>query len=68
MHVFTGKTVSIVHYGDFRGPAVLRRVPDGAEFPVAAEDLLAFAAEYVRMKRIGKIEQATTDELLLGGK
>lgn len=75
MHTFKGKSCTIVHHGDYTGDIEIRegQVEDVAaedegrpRVTVAAEDIAAFVAEYVRLNRIEEIEQMEPDDVLLG--
>lgn len=65
MRTFNGKSC-IIHYdSDFHGDAIIC-VGDLPEIRIDVEDLLSFAAEYIRGKKISAIENATVEELLSG--
>jgi hypothetical protein len=64
MHTFEGKTCFIHHNGDFSGDAIIVLEDGTQRIEVPIEDLLAFAAEAVREKKIAQLESATTEELL----
>jgi hypothetical protein len=64
MHTFRAKTCFIHHNGDFSGDAIIVLEDGTQQLELPIEDLLAFAAEAVRTKKIGDLESATTEELL----
>lgn len=69
-HTFEGKTIRIFHNGDFSGDVTIvskTSADSGVEFQVDFEDLKDFIAEYVRSELIAFTEQATSNQLLLGG-
>lgn len=62
-HTLQSGDVTFIFNGDYSGDVTIERGSDGLIVPTA--DLLRFAAEYVRSKRIAALEQPTTlDELL----
>ena len=64
MHTYKGKTLIIHHDGDYEGECYIVDKETKTQIKVSCEDLLEFAAEYVRSKRISEIENMDTDELL----
>lgn len=59
-------TINFFHDSDFKGETriVIRGNPDIGVISVPTRALLAFAAEYVRSKRIEAVEQQDVEELL----
>ena len=64
MHTYKGKTLIINHDVDYKGECYIVDKETKTQIKVSCEDLLEFAAEYIRSKRIAKIENMDTDELL----
>lgn len=64
MHTYKGKTLIINHDGDYKGECYIIDKETKTQIKVSCEDLLEFVAEYIRSKRIAKIENMDTDELL----
>ena len=64
MHTYKGKSLVIHHDGDYKGECYVVDKETKTQIKVSCEDLLEFAAEYIRAKRIAKIENMDTDELL----
>lgn len=67
MHSFNSEGVTIHHNGDLSDDVYIERlgvshVPESIKIP--AKVLLDFVAGYVRDKRIGKIENMSTEEVL----
>ena len=63
MLTFNGEKTRIFH-SDFHGECKIMNTETMEEISVPCEDLLAFAAEYVRSERINALEQMETGELL----
>jgi len=63
MHTFNGEKTRIIH-SDFHGECTIRNIETKEEISATCEDLLAFAAEYIRSERINALEQMDTEELL----
>ena len=54
-----------MHYnGDFSGEVTICNKNDNTEVHVDAQDLIDFIAEYVRSKRISRLENMGSDEIL----
>lgn len=64
MHTYKGKSLVIHHDGDYKGECYIVDKETKTKIKVTCEDLLDFAAEYIRSKRITEIENMCTDELL----
>ncbi len=64
MHTYKGKSLIIHHDGDYKGECYIVDKETKTQIKVSCEDLLDFAAEYVRSKRISEIENMSTDEIL----
>lgn len=64
MHTFEGKAIRIHHNGDYSGNCFIYDKAKDTELEIPCEDLLDFAAEYVKPKRISEIENMSTDEVL----
>ena len=64
MHTYKGKSLIIHHDGDYKGECYIVDNETKTQIKVSCEDLLEFAAEYVRTKRISEIEKMDTNELL----
>lgn len=62
MHTTNIGDTTFSHNGDYDGIVEVRRL--GGILSIPFEDLKEFVAEHVRTKRIGKMEDATTDEIL----
>lgn len=62
MHTTHSNDTTFVHHGDYSGDVIINHGGDSIEVP--AEDLLSFAAEYVRQHRIRQLEEASIDEML----
>jgi hypothetical protein len=68
MHSFGANKGTIFHFNsDFSGNVIIRdNVEEGKEIEIPGEDILEFVAYcYVQNKKIGKLENATVDELLI---
>lgn len=60
------KGALFICYSDMKGGVLIRK-DDGhglEEITIDADDIFEFAAEYVRMKKIGEIEDASFNQLL----
>ncbi len=62
MHTTHSNDTTFIHRGDYSGIVIIRH--GGVALEVPAEDLLDFAAEYVRQHRIRQLEEASVDEML----
>lgn len=64
MHTFNGGSC-IIHYdGDFSGEAIICNKNNNTEVRVDTQDLIDFIAEYVRNKKVGRLENMNSDEIL----
>jgi hypothetical protein len=63
MHTAELKSARFHYNSDLSGKVIITTV-DGDSIEVDGNDILSFVAEFIRMERIDKIEQLTTDELL----
>lgn len=64
MHTFEGKAVRIHHNGDYSGNCFIYDKEKDIEIEIPCDDLLNFAAEYVRKKRLCEIENMDLEDLL----
>lgn len=65
MHTFDGDSCIIVHHSDLSGDMHIKsKLGGGAAMQIKGEDLLHFIADYVRMKKISALEQASAEEIL----
>ena len=62
MHTIHSNETMFHHHGDYSGSVTIERTDGSLEVP--AEDLLSFAAEYVRQHWIRQLEEASIDEML----
>ena len=62
-HTFKGGSCIIHHNLDYSGDATVQ-VINGQSIVIDCADLLEFAANFMRLRRIGYIETATWQELL----
>lgn len=63
MHTFNGKSCTIHYNSDFSGEAIIYNKNDHTEIRIDSQDLINFVAEYVRSKRIGRLENMDSDEI-----
>lgn len=63
-HTFKGESCTIIHNGDYSSDVQIIGIT-GQSVVVSVEDLLMFAAEYVRQEKITKLEEADWREILL---
>ena len=63
MHTFNGKSCTIHYNSDFSGEARIYNKNDHTEIRIDSQDLINFVAEYVRSKRIGRLENMDSDEI-----
>ena len=64
MHSFNGKSCTIHYNSDFSGETIIYNENDHTEIRVDSQDLINFVAEYVRSKRISRLEYMDLDEIL----
>lgn len=64
MHTFEGKSCRIHHNSDMSGEVHICDKNSNKELVVEAQDILDFVADYIRSKRIGKLEQMSTENIL----
>ena len=64
MHTFEGKSCRIHHYSDMSGEVHICDKKSDKELVVDAQDILDFVADYIRAKRIGMLEQMSTENIL----
>lgn len=64
MHTFNGNSCNIHYNGDFSGEAIIYHKNNNTEVRVDTQDLIDFVEEYVRSKRISRLENMNTNEVL----
>ena len=64
MHTFEGKSCRIHHNSDMSGEVHICDKKSDKELVVDAQDILDFVADYIRAKRIGMLEQMSTENIL----
>lgn len=64
MHSFNGKSCAIHYNGDFSGEVIICNKNDNTEMRVESDDLINFVAEYVRSKRVRRLENMDSDDIL----
>ena len=64
MYTFETKKTTIHYNSDMSGNCHIINSETGEVVEVPCEDILDFVASYVRMQKIGKLEQMDTKELL----
>lgn len=63
VHTFDGKSCTIHYNGDFSDEAIISNKDGNAEICVDTQDLIDFIAEYVRSKKVGRLENMNSDEI-----
>lgn len=63
MHSFNGKSCTIHYNGDFSGEVIVCNKNDNTEVHVDTQDLIDFVAEYVRSKKVDRLENMNSDEI-----
>lgn len=64
MHTFEGKSCRIHHNSDMSGEVHISDKNSDKELVVEVQDILDFVADYIRTKKIGMLEQMSTDSIL----
>lgn len=64
MHTSKYGMTTFIHNGDFSGEIEIRDVRTGKEIEIPFLDLKCLMAQYVRDKRIAKLEQQTAEDIL----
>jgi len=64
MHTFEGKSCRIHYNSDMSGEVHICDKNSNMEIEIEAQDILDFVADYVRVERIGMLEQMSTDSIL----
>ena len=64
MHTFKGKKTTIHYNSDMSGDCIIFNKETEQEVVVPCEDILEFVADYVRSRKIGKLEQMDSKEIL----
>jgi hypothetical protein len=68
MHTYNWEDqVNFIYNGDFSGNVEISFIGTGIRIEIAMEALKEFMAYYVMTKRIEKLENSGTEEILLGG-
>lgn len=63
MHTFEHNQVIFQHHGDYSGEVHIHDTHDDIVMRIPAASLIAFAAEFVRRKKIQELESATDREI-----
>ena len=64
MHTFKGKSCRIHYNSDMSGEVHICDKKSDKELVVDAQDILDFVADYIRLERIGMLEQMSTESIL----
>lgn len=64
MHTFDGNSCNIHYNSDFSGEVIICNKNDSTEVHVDTQDLIDFVAEYVRSKRVNRLENMDSDDIL----
>ena len=64
MHTFEGKSCRIHHNNDMSGEIHICDKNSDKELVVEGQDILDFAADYIKTERIGMLEQMSSDSIL----
>ncbi len=64
MHTFEGREIRILHHGDYHGNCQIVNKITNQKIEVSSEDILGYAAEYIRSKRIQELEMMDREDLL----
>ena len=64
MHAFVGKNKTKIHFNsDMSGECIIHN-ENGNNIKISCEDIIDFVAEYVRMEKISRLEQMSSEEIL----
>ena len=64
MHAFVGKNKTRIHFNsDMSGECIIYN-ENGNNIKISCEDIIDFVAEYVRMEKISRLEQMSSEEIL----
>lgn len=63
MHTFNGKSCNIHYNSDFSGEVIIYNKNNHTGIRIDPQDLIDFVAEYVRSKRIGRLENMGSYEI-----
>lgn len=66
MHTFNGNSCRIHYNSDMSGEICISDKVSDKEITVNAQDILDFVANYVRNKRIARLERMETETILMG--
>ena len=66
MHTFNGNSCRIHYNSDMSGEVCISGKESDKEITVDAQDILDCVANYVRNKRIARIERMETETILMG--
>lgn len=66
MHTYNGNSCRIHYNSDMSGKVCINSKKSDKEITVDAQDILDFVANYVRSKRIARIEKMETETILMG--
>lgn len=66
MHTFNGDSCNIHYNSDFSGEAIIYNKNDHTEIRVDSQDLINFVAEYVRSKKVSRLENMNSNEIFGG--
>lgn len=63
MYSFNGESCTIHYNSDFSGETIIYNKNDDTEIRVNSQDLINFVAEYVRSKKVSRLENMNSDEI-----
>ena len=66
MHIYNGNRCRIHYNSDMSGEVCINSKTSDKEITVNAQDILDFVANYVKSKRIARIEKMETETILMG--